>query len=354
MLGDLATRLRRAQPNFDALSQRNKAIAIGQFLRQNNLTGLTSERHYRDLKNNYISIALQDQKHHSLPLISVAIYCSLAQRLGLDARSCAFPSHVIAIIYPKNSESLDGPLSNSSRDVAEPMYLDPWRSDIEVPAEQLRTQLQEWGVASADFPRYMNDTSTRNLVIRTSRNILATFQEFRGGGDGANIPLHQPSVQLYSNPFADMDHAIYSALWANFLVNTPARAVPVEQLEFVPLILERFERLYSMDAIFMEQYLCPSSSSDARASHNWLALLETIRVVRAGDSMPKQVRRRDTELSQTKVLYRVGQVFQHKRYRYDAVITGWDVECTMNSTWIAANHVDTLSKGRHQSFYHVL
>jgi len=32
----------------------------------------------------------------------------------------------------------------------------------------------------------------------------------------------------------------------------------------------------------------------------------------------------------------------------------WDMECGMTSAWIAHNNVDSLSQGRHQSFYHAL
>jgi len=106
------------------------------------------------------------------------------------------------------------------------------------------------------------------------------------------------------------------------------------------------------DAVLIEQYVSPSSRS-VGVGDQW-ALMERLRVVRAGDSMPKQVRTRDTPASEESVKYYVGQVFRHRRYGYTAVITGWDVECTMNSQWIEQNQVDTLSRGRHQSFYHAL
>jgi F-box protein 21 len=107
-----------------------------------------------------------------------------------------------------------------------------------------------------------------------------------------------------------------------------------------------------MDGTFIERYVCSSSSLVASADQ--VRLLEAIRVVRASDSMPKQTRRRDNQASRDKVRYEIGQVFRHKRYHYTAVITGWDVECSMNSRWIEQNLVDSLSKGRYQSFYHAL
>lgn len=338
-------------PYMEDLSPRRKALAAAQFLRSNNLTGIASDLHYRDLQNNYIGIALQHEDHPSLPLISVAIYCAIAQRLGLDARCCGFPAHVHAIIYPRHGETLDGS-SSKPGEATEPMYLDPYRSDDEVPVEDLKTQLGAWGVSNVDFPRLLRDASTMNIVLRTSRNILATVHDFRGLGHAADNTGH-PTIRLYANPFADMDNAFYSALWANFMLcNSPSGHEPIEQIQFIPMILERFERLYPMDAVFIERYVYPTSRS-VTGDDQW-ALLETLRVVRAGDAMPKQIRKRDAPASRENVKFRVGQVFRHKRYHYIAVITGWDVECSMNPQWIAQNQVDALSRGRHQSFYHAL
>lgn len=353
ILDKLVSKLQATHADFYALSQRQKALVAVRFLRDNNLTGVASETHYRDLQNNYIGIALQDDDHPSLPLISVAIYCALACRLGLDARCCGFPNHVHAIIFPNNGETLDGQNLKATNAQAEPMYLDPYRSDREVPVEYLKTQLLAWGVQVTDFPRFLSHMNTRNIALRTSRNILATVHEFRGhGGEEAGNTGH-PTVKLHGNPFADMDNAFYSALWANFMLcNTPTHRVPVEQMQFIPILLERFENLYPMDGAFLEQYVC--SPSSLVASVDQIRLLEAIRVVRASDLIPKQVRRRHGKAFPKKVRYEVGQVFRHKRYHYMAVITGWDVECTMNSQWIEQNRVDTLSKGRHQSFYHAL
>jgi F-box protein 21 len=47
-------------------------------------------------------------------------------------------------------------------------------------------------------------------------------------------------------------------------------------------------------------------------------------------------------------------LFQHKRYSYEGVVTGWDVSCDAGEDWIQNMGVDRLSSGRHQAFYHVL
>ncbi|KAI9743282.1 MAG: hypothetical protein M1818_003128 [Claussenomyces sp. TS43310] len=347
----LASKIRQDHPNVDELSPRHRALAIAHFLKEHDLTGINHHYQYRDLQNNYIGIALQDPEHPSLPLISVAIFCSLAQRFGLDAHCCGFPSHVHAVVYIPPS----GYVHSTSNEPAEPspIYLDPWRTDVEVPIEHLRTQLIAYGIRQADFSRFLGATSTAAILLRTSRNILATVHEFRGLDGGTDNTGH-PTIRLHANPFADMDNAFYSALWANFLLHSPSfmRADPVDQIQFTPMILERFERLYPMDAALIERYVCPPTRSMAAIDH-W-ELFETLRVVRVGDSMPKQVRLRDSVSSGDKVKHKIGQVFRHRRYAYTAIITGWDVECSMNSEWMQHNRIDTLDNGRHQSFYHAL
>jgi F-box protein 21 len=318
-----------------------------------NLTGIDTDLAYRDLQNNYIGIALQDNDHPSLPLISVAIYCALAHRLGLDARCCGLPNHVHAMVFPAPSETLDGWSKDGTlgHDTG-PMYLDPYRSDTEVPAAHLRATLASWGIQPLEFPHYLSDSNAANLILRTSRNILATVQEFRGQGGTAQNTGH-PTIRLHANPFADMDNAFYSALWANFMLSNPmVRSEGTNQQQFIPLILERFERLYPMDATLIEQYICPVLNNQYVAER--FELMEALRAVRSGDKFLKQVHARKALSSPDRVKYKVGQVFRHKRYTYTAVITGWDIECGMNPDWMEHNNVDALSKGRNQSFYHAL
>ena len=107
-----------------------------------------------------------------------------------------------------------------------------------------------------------------------------------------------------------------------------------------------------MDANLIERYVCPPFRNVAHSDQ--FELRETLRVVRAGDIMPKQLRPRNNIEVLDRVRYQVGQVLQHKRYGYTAVIIGWDIECSMNSQWMVQNQIDTLDRGRHQSFYHAL
>ena len=333
------------RPDLDQLSWRAKAFAVAKFLREHNLTGIDDDSSYRDLQNNYIGMALQDVNHPSLPLLSVTIFCALAGRIGLDARCCGMPGHAHAMVFPDSTGE-----SNSTNDISAAMFLDPYRSDEEVPLTHLLETLVSWGVQPENCSRFLNDSSIPAAVLRTCRNILATVHEF--GGQRENSETH-PAVRLYGNPYADMENAFYSALWANYMLTDLVSGTRTHnQQQFIPLILGRFERYFSMDASLIERYICPLYNNPSNAEH-W-GLHEALRVVRAADQSPRQLKPRNTEISRKKVKYKVGQVFRHKRYNYTAVITGWDIECGMNSDWIAQNQVDWLSKGRFQSFYHSL
>jgi F-box protein 21 len=352
LLDALVDQIRTEHPNIDEWPRRQRAVAIARYLRAYNYTGIPTELHYRDLQNNYIGIALQDPDHPSSPSISVAIYCCVARRLGLYAYSCGFPNHPHAVVKLDPGGVPDGTHGDEGPGEVPLLYLDPYRTDAEIPIEHLRSQLAAWGVNPVQFQRFLGESSTRNIVLRTSRNILATVHEFRGLGGGAQNTGH-PTIRLYGNPFADLDDAFYSALWANFMLcSPPAQPDPTEQAQFLPMILERFERLYPMDANLIERYVYPAFRSAAPPDQ--FGLPETLRVVRTTDSMPKQVRSRGPPGSLGDVKYFVGQVFQHKRYGYTAVIIGWDVECSMNPQWMARNQIDRLSQGRNQSFYHAL
>jgi F-box protein 21 len=355
ILDSLVIRLRRECPTFDELTTRRKALVVASFVRMHNLVGCEEEGTYRELANNYLGIALQHPDHTSLPLISVAIYVCIAQRLGLDARTCGVPTHVHAVVIGPKTESLDGRPVKNSDDAEEAMFLDPFRSEEEVPVEVLHRFLESWSVAPIDFHKYLGGSHTTGLVLRTSRNILASIQEFRAQDiHMANYTVDQ-TMPLHSNtnPYAEVENAYYSALWCNFIFGRPEPSSHEhDQRQIVPLILEKYEHLYPMDCHLVEKYICPLFSGLSDAGH--LDLQETLRVVRAADSTAKQIRARDNRAYHEGVKYRVGQVFRHRRYAYIAVIAGWDVECSMNPHWMATNGIDNLSRGRHQSFYHAL
>ncbi|KAB8293134.1 hypothetical protein EYC80_007487 [Monilinia laxa] len=354
ILDNLAARTRNDYPKLDQMSTRQQALAVVTFLREHNFLGLKSELNYRDLQNNYIGLALQEPEHSSLPLVSVAIYCAVARRIGLDARVCGMPSHVYAMVLPRSFMDLDDKPLKQKEGAVQPMYLDPYRSASEVSLENLQRMLTVWGVRGVSFATYVADSSvTSNIVLRATRNIVSTVREYSSDIQNPHTRQDPSSVttRLQRVPLLEMDHAVYSALWATFLLNPIPTPAGHNRRQFVPMLLSRFEKSFPEDVPLIEKYILSSYNSSTR---EYSELAEQLRLIRAVDSTARQVRTRNKSSGTDQVKFRIGTAFRHQRYGYTAVIIGWDIECHMSSNWIADHQIDSYPRGRHQSFYHVL
>lgn len=325
-------------PEILDFSTRKRAIIIAQHLQRSLFTGISEENNYHALENNFISIALHDARYRPLPLVSVAIYCSVAGRLGVDAQPCCFPFHVYAVIKPPENYSLDGGAVTADT-LATQMYMDPYRSDEEVLESDLRAQLTHIGVSPTNHEQHLAPSSAVQMVCRHARNILNSIHLMHSAYDNNTATL---SIHL------DPDSALYSSLWALILLPEDDEAA-LQREHCLHYLVRILEHQFSMDVPLVEEYILPLF---ADLLQNF-QLCEAIQAIRKGDAVAKQVKRRTSKACQN-VKYQVGQVFHHKNYHYQAVITGWDVECRLGEVWIAQNGVDLLDGGRHQSFYHVL
>ncbi len=312
-------------PNIHVESPRKKALLIARYLRDRDLTGITSNDEYHHIRHNFLGLALLDRNHSSLPLISGAIYCHIATQFGLDAQLCGFPFHVYSIIHPSPGFNIDG---NPREDdmAAESIYMDPFRSVQEIPVSSLESQLSMMGTVPSARVLFLGDASTREIVLRCGRNIRSSLQS-------ANEAI--VTNVGYDTSVPDATGAFYASLWSSTMLRR-------QQLREM---FDLFTTHYPTDVSLIEQYILP-------LFQNLPELYSAMRAVRATDAMPKRVRRRTKETED--VRYKVGQVFRHKRYNYQAVITGWDTKCDAEQTWIEQNGVDRLQKGRNQSFYHSL
>ena len=341
-LDKLAEDVRTDNPGIEDRTPRQKAIAVAEHLRLQNLMGITpGAAEYHDLQNNFMGIALQDDNHSSLPLISVAIYCCVAQRLGLNAQPCGFPLHVHAIIKPDAGYDLNGRAVENEIE-QRPMYMDPFRSSTETDVSDLKAQLNALGTPLSYHAALLDASSIEAIVRRTAKNIITSVQTLprHHGGRPISSPLSFPETQS----------AFYAALWALILLPEGNRhEAGIQRARYLHFLVERLERQTLTDVGLMEEHILPSIED----VNQHQGLLVTIRAIRAADHKPKQVK--DRSLGTRKnVQYRVGQVFHHKRYHYTAVITGWDVECALDADWMNQMNIHALSRGQHQSFYHVM
>jgi F-box protein 21 len=343
----LASRLLETYPDFRSWSPRTQASTLASYLRDQGFNGV-SDTSYRALRNSFIGLVIRSATHESLPLISAAIYCAVAQRIGLDARPCGFLFHVYTLVYAPKDYNLDGKYKPTSSTELDYMYLDPFRSSSEVRRGDLQRVLRDMGVPSSEHQGFLSDTNTREMVMRTARNIMNSVQTIRENEAG------MPSVQAsWITSYPDMDNAFYATIWAMLLLGpnddsiTPGHNV-IRRRQYLPYLLEHFQMHYPWDVTLLSRYVIPMFYNQPEG-HRLLQFVQSMHHV---DSVRKPVINR-SERTQN-VAFKVGQLFQHKRYGYEGVITGWDVVCDANEDWIQNMRVDTLSKGRNQAFYHVL
>ena len=343
-LDRIAAAVRESDAEFDGRSIRQKAVLIAEYLRSHGLVGNPNEDEYHNLRNNFISIALFEDPHTSLPLQSVAIYCSVARRLGINARPSNYPAHVHAVIEAPPHLSLDGAEKVQLQDPEpEIMHMDPWRSTEEVPREQLTLRLSQMGAPQTQHRTYLGATSTFELAIRTGRNIMHSVQEARD-----HYRQHATTFNR-TTPYPDIEAAWYSMLWSMMILgdNTSSASTLHRRRQCLPYLAEHFQQHFPEDLGLVESVIAPMFQGEREHT----VLMHMITTNRSGDANPKAPCRRTSE---KKVEFKIGQQFQHKRYGYDGIITGWDAQCSADARWIHQMRVDELPRGREQPFYNVV
>lgn len=300
------------------------------------MTGLSGPEYtYHYLRNCLIGRALRDDPHPSLPIISAAIYASIASRINIEAYCCVLTNHVHAIVLSPPGISLDGhPLPADEAKDQEKMFMDPFGSDEEVPLEQIQKFLSRLGASIAQ-DNLLVPTPTDIVVMHTAQSIRASFTSLRT----IERPLSQsiPMIELNRGDWArNLQPALYSMIWASIMM------VPIlpddedarwDWQQDVRDLLTYFYEYFPEDAWLVEKYVCPmydTFGSPGRRLNGWdvpsRRVREQIREIRRVDAAVKEPRRRSEFDRSKNVKYRVGQVFKHRRYDYHGLILGWTVD----------------------------
>lgn len=324
-LDEIAEQFRAAHPTFEDLSTREKALALVRWLRANHLTGLDHpERNYRNLRNCFIGHALSDETHPSLPIISSAIYTCIAERLGLKSSCLAFPSHVHAAVFAPPGKNLDGEDSDEMDGEEKRMCLDPYGSDEEVTLGDLRLRLVEFGWTQG-AEAFLSPSPVPIIVQRTAQNIKATYDTARNLAD--NDIFESEMKQLRSgHPGLNMDAAVYASTWAELLMKQTSSYHWDSNLA---IFLKKFAYSWSEDMWIVKKYLVPlydrfmASQANPRSRIGWHNVHEIVNMLGNLDNRVPEVSRRYTEDITTRVRYKIGQVFRHRRYGYIGIINGW-------------------------------
>lgn len=336
MLDQLAARFHDETAAVGTMSTREKAVALATWLHANNMTGMANhESTYRYLRNCLIGRALKDDQHPSLPIISAAIFSSVAERINLEAYCCALPTQVHAVVLSPPGLSLDGrPLPEDQQQQQQKMFIDPYGLEGEVPIEALHASLYRIGAHSA-HDTLLAPTSTDLIVMRTAQNIRASFTSFRT----IERPVAElmPLIELRHGDWArNLQPALYSMIWASIMmvpVLPDNEDVRWDWQQDVRDLLQYFYEYFPEDSWLVEKYVCPmydTFASPGRRPNGWelpsRRVSDQIRDIRHVDSSVKPPRRRSDQEKAHKVKYRVGQVFKHKRYDYHGIVIGWTVD----------------------------
>lgn len=335
----LAEDIRNAHSGFDDFSIREKTIRVAEHLRSLQLVGNPSVDDYHALRNNFLSMALFDDLHTSLPLQSVAIFCAVARRLEINAKPSNYPEHVHAVIEAPPDVTLDGRQRLApSEDGPELMFMDPWRQSEEIPREHLALRLVQMGVPEPQRNNLLGPGSNLAITLRAGRNIMYSVQEARDRQRGFS----------QRTPYPDMESAWYSMLWSMMILGDadPAAALH-RRRQCLPYMAEHFQQHFPEDLGMVENLIGPMFGGE-REHH---VLMHVFTTNRAADRNAKAPTRRDSD---DKVQFKIGHHFQHKRYGYEGVVIGWDANCTADPRWISQMRVDDLPRGRDQPFYNVM
>ncbi|KAI9724633.1 MAG: hypothetical protein M1828_003657 [Chrysothrix sp. TS-e1954] len=401
----LAGMFRAEHPDLSYKSARQKANDLNAFLRLYNLTGV-NEEDYGRLQNNCISVALCSVGHPSLPLISCVIFCCIAKRIGLKAEPCNFPMHVCCIVTPPHGLDLDGfDISTDAASMVDQtrttLYVDPFAgSNLSI--NELSARLSFYGIPSDQRAHCFEPCSTIDLLCRTANNIRRFLRETGFAyenclllPDAFGPDSAAPQDYRLVNPWrANYGASMVTLLFGSFYntsmtdFNRNDRFMEMMQAhQALNGMHKGFEMHFKYtDCDIIEKYLLPIFSTSQRnelampGQEEHRVVAKMLRDVREEDLGPTAIRRRkqsqatvdEPETLQQMtwpnsgttwnspsdddgtVAYRVGTLFQHKRYRYYGAICGWNKTCQQSQEWMRRMNVQSLPRGSTQAFYHVV
>lgn len=323
----LAQRFMLEHPEHKIMSTRQKALALNRWLRAQNLMGMENETvNYHNLRNCLLGHALSDDEHPSLPIISSAIFASVAERLGMSSACCAFPSHVHASVKAPPGMTLDGDVEEDPKAEPETMYLNPYKWDGEVTLDELRRALVELGWTQGSEV-FLRASPVPIIVLRTAANIKAATSRIQNLADRSGEPIEVEAKRLRAgHPDINVEAAKYASMWAELMVKPVSSVHWDHNLE---TFLHSFAMSWGEDAWIVRKYLLPmyeqfvASQPHMRNRAGWENVREILNMLDNLDRREAVVTRRYTQEMQERVRYRIGQVFRHKRYGWIGIINGW-------------------------------
>jgi F-box protein 21 len=340
-LDDIAHTIQNLDSQWHTKDHIAKAVVISNYLREHSLIGCSSET-FNQMRHRFLCHVLTNPtEKSSIPLQSVAIFCCVAQRLGVNAWPCNFPRKIHAVIESPYGPSIKD--TRASQTIPEGVvWMSPFDSDEILTEQTMRDMLDRMPEYDTPESQYscLTRAYTRALVLRTGINIIGSMQ------------FHQPS------PGWETPNIAFCALWSIISMSqvdaTRNRDLSLRHQHWLNQIVNWFEGYvqdgaWLDDSLLFEKYVLPMIQGVEAKSR----LSQLLSQIRAADTDEKPSTPRDDEHT-LKVTYKVGQVFRHVRYGYVGAIIGWDPSCQAGEFWIQSMRVEDLPRGREQSFYHIM
>jgi F-box protein 21 len=299
--------------------------------------GLEKGEIYNNLEHNLFGLSITKTRS-SLPLISCAIFSSIAKRIDLIAHPTSYPFHVYLIVMSPKGRTLDGkvtskmyhPDQTDEENSPFEMYLDPWRTDDEVAKSDLRGQLARLRVSGREANVYLSAMTSKACARRCSQNIKQSIHHLQ-----MNEAVLPPMAR---NAHPILEKARYASMWVDLILGNDPR-----RLEHLITIVQFH---WPMDVKFLEKWQDLVRYPD---QHGYMSKL--VHVIRSTDATPKKVTARRSDMDQ--VRFKVGQVVKHKRYGFIGAIIGWESNSGIEHT-NETNQNGLLQSENNKTFYHVI
>ncbi|KAI0475741.1 Hemimethylated DNA-binding protein YccV like-domain-containing protein [Xylariaceae sp. FL0804] len=340
-ISELAHSIRQTIRGFDELPVGQKAVRIAEYLKSVGFEWEDTEGCHEQ-GDNLISYALLCVPYHPLlPLQWAIIYCCVARRLGVNAVLSNSLQHVRVFVDAAQGQASSGHDSASIEELSRGLILmDPWSKSSEAHQRDIPSNLSPPGLRPDIRLTRTEPLVTTKLVQCTGKKIIdcKDFMEDLG------LPLAVSHGGLTGHTL-DPHTVDYAVLWAFSILGAGTfRPMPRQEVWFN--LMRHWNIHFPEDTGLIERlpYLFPEVP--------WMdeitAITERCREIDASDRVPTP------RNGLTRVRYRIGQHFRHKRYNYSGFIVGWDEHCAAGDNWIEQMGVDSLPGGRRQPFYNIV
>jgi F-box protein 21 len=347
----MAEEFKANHPRYSERSTRDLALKIAEFMTVNkNFHAPSSQYDYYEPANSLISYCLADPNHAGLQITHASIYCAVTRRLGLNARVIGTPESVMAIVYSPQGKSLEGNDLPESSD-QEKIYVDPFRDDNWERSEADINRLISLVDRIPDYQgpnkqEMLEPMKPANFIIRVGNNLINCLQIRENWS--RHSPLSEPIHGLH-------DIAIfYAVALVGLALKTTADRRTLDDVYANPMFRERrayFPERMLNDHPWDEMLLYKTWRNDGTPFLDPHLKLHALPYSPLNSLSLQSGPKLRSGFRDRVIQFKVGTVFNHRRYRYTGMIVGWDESCAQDLFWQAAQRVDHLPGGAEQPFY---